>query len=125
MNPSDEQIKRLQFKIAEVLGWTEISDIGHGILTGFNPNNMDLGPIFLPPWTTDRNASYELIKDFTGLQAGLYLVVAPSAYDESMAYLDSEGWRWVDCDSCEGEPHGVSEDCTDCSGEGGEWVHDS
>ena len=106
---------------------TQIND-QIGLVLGLEPSS----------WSLNRNASYELPVDVEGIwqkAAGDYEMAffeafeyygwhparLLSAYQECLIWLLYKGWRWADCDSCEGEPHGVSEDCTDCNGEGGEW----
>ena len=60
-----------------------------------------------------------------------------TAEDESLMYLESEGWRWETCDAVdchgtgvvaidaedeEGRPIQGADNCPYCSGKGGEWV---
>ena len=135
-NPSDEQIKRLQFKIADLQGWRTIKwqrPILHALgdpeeLVGYEPDgNFNV----CPNWLTDRNASWGLVKDFTVKEEGLYLGHR-TAQNESMGYLNREGWRWVDCETCAvntvrstgiaSSPIGDINPCPACKGEKGEWV---
>lgn len=136
--PTDEQLKR---KIAEVLGWKAFHRTV-GIATIWVMPDGD--KVFLPDWPTDRNASYELMKDFTGMESGLYLGSAQSAREESLGFLDREGWRWAKCTAkcgdgkcpvCfgDGQSHGGPDrpgiclscdgtgKCPACTGEGGKW----
>ena len=118
-NPSDEQLQR---KIAEVQGWTELYDAGHGILAGYDPTQMERGPYPLPNWPTDRNASYELVK---GVKWVGYILLPQSAHRESLLFLEHKGWRWVDCPECvDGKVNTIeieqeSVGCSKCDSEGG------
>ncbi len=114
MNPTPEQIQR---KIAEVQGWTDIIIPLDGYPRGKPPDHKGGIRIPLPNWPTDRDESYKLIANinFTPFD---YEVM--SAYDESLLYLETEGWRWVECNCKSGKTQDLL--CPDCNGEGGEWV---
>jgi len=90
----------------------------------------------LPNWLGSLDTARELeVEDRTAFEVALFKITAdtlPSygtilwytAEQWCYAWIRYKGWRWVVCDSCEGQPHGTSEDCTDCNGQGGEFVHD-
>ncbi|KKK67565.1 hypothetical protein LCGC14_2952830, partial [marine sediment metagenome] len=93
-SPSPEQIQRVQWKIAEVRGWTDLimsqsSWERKPYLNGINPENGRMS--IVPNYPTDRNASYELVKD-------LHLLGPMPAMIECLEYLRSEGWRWAECE---------------------------
>ncbi|KKN53609.1 hypothetical protein LCGC14_0601050 [marine sediment metagenome] len=125
--PTPDQIQRF---IAKLLGWTDICEpcAKSGDFHGVPPNKADqekgvyrkIIRKTMPNWPGDRNASYKLIEDlFRPYQDERD---ALSAEEECMLYIRDKGYRWETCDSCEGQPHGVSEDCTDCNGQGGKFV---
>ena len=85
---TDEQLQR---EIAERLGWTWTSC---AVFIGYHwhdPEEMCRLDREVPNWPTDRNASYELVKDFTHLEDGLYCAGPSSAKDECLSYLAREG----------------------------------
>lgn len=128
---TDEQIQR---QIAKLRGaeWLYSHELGYHVWL-FNDGTIHQSRA-LPNWPTDRNDSKDLlVKDQHNFNVALVKITdergvtdievgRASAELESLAWILSEhGYSWDECDSCEGEPHGVSEDCTDCSGEGGKW----
>ena len=130
-SPSPEQVNR---KIADVLG--EKFCACKTPVPFYSPpaarNTLCCGNckgLIIPiDRATNRDESYKLIANinFTPFD---YEVM--SAYDESLLYLETEGWRWADCSNCEGRGVQPMTDssgemdgpaCRHCNGEGGEWV---
>ena len=110
--------KQVQRKIVEALGWVWRNDACPGICPNqaITPNGKIVS---VPNWPTNREDSYKLIKD---ISFAPFDSAVMSAYDESMLYLETEGWRWTECLVCGGD--GILHDytCEKCSGERGEWV---
>ena len=119
-NPSPDQIQAMKELITKLLGWKKMCCDNQLKYPHWHVKEQCFlggGP---PNWLGDRNASYKLIEDlFRPYQDERD---ALSAEEECMLYIRDKGYRWETCDSCEGQPHGVSEDCTDCNGQGGKFV---
>ena len=113
-NPTPDQIQRLIAKLLGLCACGRCQDNGHGICCNCHKPWPQI-----ENWPGDRNASYELLKDYN---INFKSSAVISAYDESMIFIELKGYRWETCDSCEGQPHGVSEDCTDCNVQGGKFV---
>ncbi len=134
--PTNEQLQR---KIAEVLGWKNLH-LKHGNLLGFPPGFRTIQCV--PNWPTNRDDSKELpVKDQhayneaiskecykaikTGDPTSEIILSRQPAEVESLAWLLYKGWRWVECDECDGlgdkrPDFEIGQLCL-CNGKGGEW----
>ncbi len=145
--PTPEQLRR---KIAEVLGVTsekgdwycpqcDVLLSGESVTYGETHDAPLCGAKVIwksgiKDWPTNRDDSYELIKD---IDFAPFDYAVMSAYDESLLYLETKGWRWVECDAVDcmgsgvvavtiddedGNPIHGADQCEYCNGKGGEWV---
>ena len=136
-NPTD-----LQRFMAELMGWTELkifTDYKDDaceypvLLGGLNPENGRREVV--PNWLNDRNASYDLIKDFPRevmmkIQSNYAGPLSASA--ESKEYIKYRGYKWMECPLCDGSGEVEQRDtggvviglllCLTCSGEKGKFV---
>ena len=143
MNPTPKQILRVQWKIAELQGWTNLRRMVARGLMGFENGDRRRWKL-VPNWPTNRNASRDLLIEPTVEANSSYckaldyfneLLDLPfdgrhHATVESLAWLLYKGWRWVPCSTCKGElyiplqPDGEPTGCPECyknDREGGEW----
>ena len=142
MNPTPEQLQRVQWEIAEVLGWTDLhllDDLLYGTPPEGGCNRL------VPNWPGSLDTARELeIEDAEcfvkclceileaypeGFKSDIIGLLFYTSEQWCLAWLLYKGWRWAEC-ACKGsglrkrdnrQPEDDEFVPCPCSGKGGEW----